>query len=201
VLDAVEDPVNRSLSTTVAYKTARQADGQTVQAFAIELATLEEQMDPYTPAQRTRHLLAKLKRELCTAIITYHEVPKRREDLVSLATRLESAGRRSEVYTVLGSTKRYAGEAHQDRIKKRRTSPNRIIASRLGPLQPRSKALPSVSNLGRVLQCYGCKEYGHIRLECPNRDKWSAEDRAVRKVGASAPKAKSTAKGSEKLEP
>jgi hypothetical protein len=201
VLDAVEDPVNRSLSTTVAYETARQADGQTVQAFATELATLEEQMDPYTPAQRTRHLLAKLKRELRTAIITYHEVPKRREDLVSLATRLEFAGRRSEVHTVLGSTKRYAGEAHQDRMKKRRTSPNRTIASRLGPPQPRSKALPSVSNSGRVLQCYGCKEYGHIRLECPNRDKWSAEDRAVRKVGASAPKAKSTAKGSEKLEP
>jgi hypothetical protein len=108
VLDAVEDPVNRSLSTTVAYETARQGDGQTVQAFATELATLEEQMDPYTPEQRTRHLLAKLKPALRTAIITYHDVPKRREDLVSLATRLESAGRRSEIHTVLGSTKRHA---------------------------------------------------------------------------------------------
>jgi hypothetical protein len=52
-----------------------------------------------------------------------------------------------------------------------------------------------------MLQCYGYKEYGHIRLECPNRDKWSAEDRTVRKVGISAPKAKSTTKGSKKLEP
>ena len=49
MLDVVEDPVNRSLSTTVAYESARQGDGQTVQAFATELATLEEQMDAYTP--------------------------------------------------------------------------------------------------------------------------------------------------------
>jgi hypothetical protein len=59
-----------------------------------------------------RHLLAKLKRELRTAIIIYYKVLKRREDLVSLATRLESIGRRSEVYTILGSTKRYIGEAY-----------------------------------------------------------------------------------------
>jgi hypothetical protein len=49
VLDAVEDPVNRSLSTTVAYKVTKQGEGQTVQAFATALTTLEEQIDPYTP--------------------------------------------------------------------------------------------------------------------------------------------------------
>jgi hypothetical protein len=61
--------------------------------------------------------------------------------------------------------------------------------------------LLSVSNSGRVLQCYSCKEYSHIRPECLNRDKWSIEDRAVRKVGASALKAKGTAKGLNKSEP
>jgi hypothetical protein len=200
VLDAVEDPVNRSLSTTVAYEMARQGEGQTAQAFATELATLEEQMDPYTPPQRTRHLLAKLKRELRTAIITYHEVPKRREDLVSLATRLESAGRRSEIHTVLGSAKRHASEAHSDRMKKRRTSPARTTAPRLPPSQPSSKAGAGAPRAQGTLQCYGCREYGHIRSECPNRDKWSAEDRAIRKVGASAPKAKSIAKTADKSE-
>ena len=39
VVDTVEDPVNRSLSTTVAYETAKQADNQTAQSFATELAT------------------------------------------------------------------------------------------------------------------------------------------------------------------
>jgi len=54
-------------------------------------------MDLYTPKQRTHHLLAKLKPALRTLIVTHYEVPKRREDLVSLATRLESAGTRVEV--------------------------------------------------------------------------------------------------------
>jgi hypothetical protein len=158
-------------------------------------------MDLYTPEQHTCYLLAKLKPALRTAIIMYHDVPKRREDLVSLATRLESAGRRSEIHTVLGSTKRHASEAHQDRTKKRRASPLRSIASRPAPSRPRSKVLPSVSNSGRVLQCYGCKEYGHIRPECPNRDKWSAEDRAVRKVSASDSKAESANKASDRPKP
>ena len=50
-------------------------------------------MDAYTPTQRTRYLLAKLKPALRTAIITYYKVPKKRKDLVSLTTRLESARR------------------------------------------------------------------------------------------------------------
>jgi len=50
-------------------------------------------MDAYTPTQQTCYLLTKLKPALCTAIIMYYKVLKKREDLVSLATRLESAGR------------------------------------------------------------------------------------------------------------
>jgi hypothetical protein len=184
VFDAVEDPVNRSLCTTVSYEVAKQGEGQSVQAFATELATLEEQMDSYTPAQRTRHLLAKLKPALRTAIITYCEVPKRREDLVSLATRLESAGRRSDNHVVLGSTKRHTGESHANKGKKRRYSPTRGQASRPAPSQPISKGAVGVSRATSGPQCFGCKEYGHIQLECPNRDRWSAKDRAVYKVGA-----------------
>jgi hypothetical protein len=82
-------------------------------------------MAPYTNKQRTRHLLAKLKPVLRTSIISYHEVPKRREDLISLATRLESAGRGRDVHVVLSSTKRHAGDSHADRVKKRRGSPGR----------------------------------------------------------------------------
>jgi hypothetical protein len=50
-------------------------------------------------------------------------------------------------------------------------------------------------------QCYRCKEYSHIRPDCPNKDKWSTKDYAVRKVGTSAPKAKGTIKGLDKSEP
>jgi hypothetical protein len=82
------------------------------------------------------YLLAKLKPTLRTSIISYHEVLKRREDLISLAIRLESAGRGRDVYVVLGSTKRHAGDSHADRVKKRRSSPGRgSLALRAPPSQ------------------------------------------------------------------
>jgi hypothetical protein len=117
--------VNRSLSTTISYENARQGEQQSSQAFATELITIEEQMAPYTNEQRTRYLLVKLKPALRTSIISYYEVPKRREDLISLAIRLESASRGRDVHVVLGSTKRHAGDSHADRVKKRRSSPGR----------------------------------------------------------------------------
>jgi hypothetical protein len=148
-----------------------------------------------------RYLLAKLKPVLRTSIISYYEVPKRREDLISLATRLESAGRSRDVHMVLGSSKHYAGDSHADRVKRRRGSPSRSSSAlRAPPSQQQSRGSAGATRSVTTLQCYRCKEYGHIRPDCPNKDKWSAEDRIVRKVGASAPKAKGTAKGLDKSE-
>jgi hypothetical protein len=79
----------------------------------------------YTNKQRTRYLLVKLKPILRTSIISYYEVPKRREDLISLTIRLESASRGRDIHVVLGSTKRHAGDSYTDRVKKRRSSPGR----------------------------------------------------------------------------
>jgi hypothetical protein len=50
------------------------------------------------------------------------------------------------------------------------------------------------------LQYYRYKEYGSIRPDYPNKDKWSAKDCVVRKVGISALKAKGTTKGLNKSE-
>lgn len=196
VLDAVEDPVNRSLSTTVAYESARQSEGQTVQAFATELATLEEQMDAYTPAQRTRHLLAKLKPALRTAIITYHEVPKRREDLVSLATRLESAGRQGSSQFPPASTKRDAGTMPNRNAKRSRTSRGHSSAPKEGSsAHTPSKPGTSGSSLAGI-QCYNCQEYGHYSSGCKKEK--SDRGQSVRKVGAGAPQAKKMPEATEK---
>lgn len=87
--------ISSHFANIVAYETARQEEGQSAQAFATELATLEEQIAAYTPEQRTQHLLAKLRPELRTDIITYHQVSQKRDDFVSLATRLEQAKRKA----------------------------------------------------------------------------------------------------------
>lgn len=180
VQDAVEDPVNRSLTNIVAYETARQKEGQSVTAFATELATLEDQIAAYTPEQRVQHLLAKLRPELRTDIITYHKVPSKRDDLVSLATRLEQAKRR--VGSGSGgsqlSHKRNASEAQKTQGKKKRhLSPNR------------SAALP---NRGRGnndnVTCWTCNEKGHYSTDCPQKGR--GDKAATRKVTASEKKAK-----------
>lgn len=91
MFDAVEDPANRSLTIARAYEDAYQRSDQTAASFAAYLATLEDQMEPYTPAQRMRHLLVKLRRSLGDSITVYHQLPETRDDLISLATRLETA--------------------------------------------------------------------------------------------------------------
>jgi hypothetical protein len=83
------------LSVIVAYNDARQGENQTAQAFAAELATLEEQLTSYTPEQRTRHLLAKLRPKLRSDIIIYYAMPAIREDLISLAIRIEATNKQS----------------------------------------------------------------------------------------------------------
>jgi hypothetical protein len=197
VLDAVEDPVNRSLSTTVAYESARQGEGQTVQAFATELATLEEQMDAYTPTQRTRHLLAKLKPALRTAIITYHEVPKKREDLVSLATRLESAGRTGGSQVSLATTKRDAGTLSNRNAKRYKPSGGHSGAPKVGsPTHAPSRQGAGGSNLAGI-QCYNCHEYGHYSSGCKKEKRDRGQ--SVRKVSGGAPKAKNAPEATEKL--
>jgi hypothetical protein len=192
VLDAVEDPVNRTLSTIVAYETARQGDHQSVQAFAAELATLEEQMEPYTPVQRTRHLLAKLKPALRTGIITYHEVPQRREDLVSLATRLESAERKA--VGALAPHKRPIDEQHEKRGSKKRRGGS--SADSRSELRPERKENAGAAHASVV--CYGCNETGHYKSACPNPQKWQRDKTTTRKVGAVAEQAKQKRPAGEK---
>jgi len=189
VVDAVEDPANRALTVTLSYENAKQGEAQSAQSFGAELATLEEQMDAYTPAQRTRHLLAKLRPQLRTAIVTYHDIPHRREDLISLATRLESAGKR-DVTGSHASTKRVAAERKdfggRSSSKKRRTSP---------PPQKNSdrkrNKFTQASSAQKPLEeveCWGCGEKGHYKTKCPRLD--SGEKTSNRKITAGDAQAK-----------
>jgi len=59
------------------------------------LATIEEQMTLYTLEQQVRHLLAKLAPDLRNKIIKGFDIPKSRQDLITLGARIESVDKRS----------------------------------------------------------------------------------------------------------
>lgn len=183
IYDAVEDPVNRMLSVIVAYNDARQGENQTAQAFAAELATLEEQLTSYTPEQRTRHLLAKLRPKLRSDIITYHAMPATREDLISLATRIEAANKQSHPVAPphKQGTEALKGRQRGD-LKRRWPLPGGRQVDTSTPKAPRLRDAGEGDERDR---CWGCKQKGHFRSGCPNRHLWD-DRRGVRKVAAGA---------------
>ncbi|KAM0709942.1 hypothetical protein Q7P35_003986 [Cladosporium inversicolor] len=114
-------------------------------------------------------------------IITYYEVPKRREDLVSLTTRLESTGKRSKMHMVLGSShKRVASDSYNAQSKRPRGQPGIGSVPKPPPSQVASMQNNSSKHrdIGSVC-CYKYQEMGHYASACPIQDQ-----SAVRKIGA-----------------
>lgn len=183
VRNAVGDPVNRSISVTLQYDKARQSDGQTVQAFSTELDVLEDQMTPYTEPQRVRHLLAKLQPALRNAIIKFHPIPDTRQELVALASRMETTDRTGHS----SGQKRSAPDSHMQEPQKKQQSSGRsshghrntdTSSSQPKALSPFDKS---------QVECYGCHKKGHYKSECQSKHLWSGSDsHAVRKVAAEA---------------
>lgn len=194
VLDAVEDPVNRSISVTLSYEKAVQKEGQSIQSFAADLATIEEQMAPYTEEQRVRHLLAKLTPALRTAIIKYHTVPTTRQDLVSLGARIESTDKNSAIKRDAGDSyergsrkrqKEFKGKPRGDRVSQEARRDRSFIT------EVREETKKGSSDV----TCWGCGKTGHYKTECRSRHLWPDSVRKVNKVSASAPRADQPEKG------
>ncbi|ELR03689.1 hypothetical protein GMDG_06329 [Pseudogymnoascus destructans 20631-21] len=105
LLYLVQDPVNRTISTAIKYEEARQRSGQSAQAFATYLETLEAELPAYSEEHRVQHLLMKLRPEVQRKVLQYTEIPRSRGALIVLtgcfeqteaARPRESAGKREE---------------------------------------------------------------------------------------------------------
>ena len=90
LLDLVEDPVNRQLSTAQAYMDTSQNKTQSVHSFAAYLDNLKAQLPPYTEAQRVNHFLTKLRPSICQALTNYQDLPTTRNSLKALTAHLET---------------------------------------------------------------------------------------------------------------
>lgn len=208
VQDAVDDPVNRGVRVTLAYEGAQQKEGQSIQAFASELATMEEQLAPYSEEQRVRHLLAKLQPALRNTIIKHHAIPATRQELVSLGSRIESTDRTG--------SKRAAREDEPDQPRKRGGrggtrgghrnqsggGGSQARRERDG-VEPPAKRPAGQGNSSedwkKEAKCFGCGKTGHIKPECRSKHLWKeGESHAVRKVSATDKPADSFAPGNSK---
>ncbi|KAF2083151.1 hypothetical protein K490DRAFT_13, partial [Saccharata proteae CBS 121410] len=90
LIDLLVDPVNRGLNAATKHDEAKQRPGQTVRQFVTYLETLEEELAPTSEESQVQTLYAKLRKELKTAITNHMTVPATREELVVVATTMET---------------------------------------------------------------------------------------------------------------
>lgn len=198
VRDAVGDPINRSIDVTLQYDRIRQKENQTVQAFATELSLLEDQMAPYTEAQRVRHLLAKLLPSLRSAIIKFHNIPEDRQSLVALAARIETTDRGVGTSQAASWRQASGSRSGESKRKRQKTDPHSPTGRSAGaPSKPKEQQGAAKADLSQV-ECYGCHKKGHYKTDCKERHLWSAGgEQAVRQV---AEQSKRKGKGSSLAE-
>lgn len=186
VYDCVADPINRSLDVGQSYEEARQREGESVTNFAMHLTTLEDQFhESYTEAQRTRHLLNKLRPSLREAITLKADVPLNRRDLVAMAQRIENTARgrgnsRTAVDEMVKRDPRDGRAAPKKRREQRGAQHKQSSSMNHRRMEPASEK-PDLSHV----VCYNCGKRGHYKTSCTSAPQGGPAAHAQRKVGVS----------------
>lgn len=89
--DVLDDPTTRARNNYRLLKQAKQRAGQTVYHFVAYVESLEQNLpEQYTERQRYDHLLAAFSPALEREILKVGDIPATREDLIKLASRLDT---------------------------------------------------------------------------------------------------------------
>lgn len=165
LLDLVEDPVNRGISTAIKYEEARQRPGQSAQTFATYLEMLEGELTAYSEEHRVQHFLAKLQPELRSKVITYPEIPQTRSALVALASRIEQAN--SSKSLEKGGQKDHKEERKGDNPHKRSSHSHqgRRNGDKAGVKRSRLSDEEEKRRRDNNL-CFHCGKEGHRSAQC-----------------------------------
>jgi hypothetical protein len=125
------DPANRQRIAALRYNVAAQRKGQGIRRFVAHLEDLEREMDPYTEAQMTTHLLAKIHPDMRQRLLEggYAERSStRREVIVNILAMIEMTSRKGTLdlaSTARGTKTTPREEAHptQEGVETREAAP------------------------------------------------------------------------------
>jgi hypothetical protein len=178
--NAIADPGNRNIQSVLAYERAAQRDNQSVQSFVSYLDSLEDDLGYTGTAQSRNHLLAKLRKEIQEEINRQGNPPTDREELISLATRIENhQGFYGEKPSGRGDSgghkrKREGGDDGRDGKnsyggRNRSRSPRRDAGQRRPDIAATGvNIIPTTGAKGREdVICFKCKKSGHYATACP----------------------------------
>ena len=199
LLNLIEDPVNRELDVSQAYADAAQRPNQTVREFDAYLNSLEAQMLPYSEEHRTSHFFTKLRPEIRAAVTDVQTVPTRRNELVSLATRLENNRRRRNPQrgnnnsTTQGNQKSgkqlgpnsnpNANSGPKNQQGGGQKNDTRKSNQKGGKGKPQTKKEKSKEEYLKTVECFNCGEKGHYSTACPHPKKEDANSVPIGSVG------------------
>lgn len=187
LLDIIQDPVNRGISTMQRYSEAVQKPGQSIHNFVTYLESLEADLPVYTEEHRLNHLFTKLRPEIRERITNFQHIPQTMDGMVSLAARIEE-NMRPKHRTI---APRRGGDEETER-KSRASTPDPpkekgrrsrgdhrgrgrggrgASSAHRGPTEPNT--LPVTANRGgrdlSDVECYTCHKKGHIAPHCPDK--------------------------------
>lgn len=181
LLNLVSDPVNRRLTAYEQWEAAKQRPEQKVAAFKSYLEELETHLPPFSAEHRANLFLAKLSAELKNKILSTGNVSNQREEILAQAMMQERILERMRPGRGNNQSKPNQGSQSSKPLEERVTRPNANNAR----AQDANKRKPESQNPKDTHKdhdhdhnsdnaeniCYHCGKPGHIRPNCPDRDK------------------------------